>query len=75
MDKKNLKSLTYSKDDDLPMETYEADLIRNERKKNERKQAIKDKMKERVRNNLAKKKTAEDEFMKQTEQEQKDDLE
>ena len=56
------------------MDTYEADLIRNERKKNERKQAIKDKMKERVRNNLAKKKTAEDEFMKQTEQNQKDDL-
>ena len=59
-----------TKDDDVPMETYEADLIRNERKKNERKQAIKDKMEERVRNNLAKKKTAEDEFMKQTEQEQ-----
>ena len=64
-----------SKDDDVPMETYEADLIRNERKKNERKQAMKDKMKERVRNNLAKKKTAEDEFMKQTEQEQKEDSE
>ena len=32
-------------------------------------------MKERVKNNLAKKKTAEDEFMKQTAQDQKDDLE
>ena len=32
-------------------------------------------MAERVKNNLAKKKSTEDEFMKQTEQNQKDDLE
>ena len=34
----------------------------------------KDKMAERVKNNLAKKKSTEDEFMKQTEQNQRDDL-
>ena len=58
--KKEPQKFDMTKDDDVSMDTYESDLIRNERKKNGRKQAIKDKMKERVRNNLAKKKTAEE---------------
>jgi hypothetical protein len=64
-----------TKDDDVLMEIYETELLRNERHKKERTQAKKDKMKERVKNNLAKMKAAEDEFMKQPEQNQRDDLE
>jgi len=61
--------------DDEPTEAHEAELTEKEKYKNERTQAKKDKMAERVKNNLAKKKSTEDEFMKQTEQNQKDDLE
>jgi hypothetical protein len=64
-----------TKDDDVPMETHEAELTEKEKYKKERTQARKDKMKQHLRKNLAKKKTAEEEFMKQTAQEQKDDLE
>ena len=60
--------------DDEPMEAHEAELTEKAKYKNERTQAKKDKMAERVKNNLAKKKSTEDEFMKQTEQNQKDDL-
>ena len=61
--------------DDEPMEAHEAKLTDEEKYKKERTQVKKDKMKEHLRKNLSKKKTTEDEFMKQTEQNQKDDLE
>ena len=72
--KKEPQHFDISKDDE-PTEAHEAELTEKEKYKNERTQAKKDKMAERVKNNLAKKKSTEDEFMKQTEQNQKDDLE
>ena len=71
--KKEPQHFDISKDDE-PMEAHEAELTEKEKYKNERTQAKKDKMAERVKHNLAKKKSTEDEFMKQTEQNQKDDL-
>ena len=53
-----------SKDDDEPMETHEAEPTEEAKCKKERTQAKKDKMKERVRKNLAKKKATEDEYLK-----------
>ena len=45
-----------SKDDDVPMETQEAELTEKDKYKKERTQAQKDKMKEHLRKNLANKK-------------------
>ena len=74
MDNKEPQHFDISKDDE-PMEAHEAKLTDEEKYKKERTQVKKDKMKEHLRKNLSKKKTTEDEFMKQTEQNQKDDLE
>ena len=60
--------------DDEPTEEHEAELTEKAKYKKERTQAKKDKMKEHLRKNLSKKKAAEDEFMKQAEQNQRDDL-
>ena len=46
--------------DDEPTEEHEAELTEQEKYKRERTQAKKDKMAERVRDNLAKKKATED---------------
>ena len=61
-------------DEGVPTETHEEELTDKEKYKKERTEAKKEKMKERVRKNLDKKKAAEDEFMKQAEQEQRDNL-
>jgi len=63
-----------ARDDDLE-EEHEAELAEKEKYKKDRTQAKKDKTKQHLRKNLSKQKAAEDEVMKQTEQEQKDDLE
>jgi hypothetical protein len=70
--KKEPQHFDISKDDE-PEEAHEAELTEKEKYKNDRKQVKKDKMKEHLRKKLSKKKTTEDEFMKQTEQNQKDD--
>ena len=63
-----------TKDDDVPMEIHEESLTEAEKYKKIRTQIKKDKMKEHLQRNLAKKKIVEDAFMKQAEQNQRDDL-
>jgi hypothetical protein len=72
--KKEPQRFDMTKDDDVPLETHEAELTEKEKYKNERTQVKKDKMKEHLQRNQAKKKIVEDAFMKQAEQNQKDDL-
>jgi hypothetical protein len=58
--KKEPQRFDMSKDDDVPMETHEAELAEQAKYKKERTQARKDKMKGHLRKKLAKKKATED---------------